>query len=466
MIVLPGSMPFRMAVGSGILEQLNNRTTRALVVVCPDETYRKKLPEFVEWRDLHNPAGTGNQTLFRRIIRSLSLRIESLLNITYGGLAYRLNEISGFKAHQFKKGMSKERQLREERAGNFVRPCYGFPFASSSLLFRCYRAIYYRKLYIPDRFIEGLFEEAPIDLLVFWHVQNEVYRDYVQCARSRSIPMVAAIGSWDRVTTKGPIMPGLNKVMAINQIMKSELVKYHGTAEKHIAVVGWPQMDSYAARGSEDQQHARKEIFLSRYGFQSNAKLVVYAGNAERLGRHEPDLVRYLTENIAKELYGENICFFLRPHPQDLKFKDRFSTLLEHDAVQWEDASLTNISQLKELFLCADIVISTQGSVSLDAVAFDCCVINVAFDGDLQPAFYESVQRSYEMDHYQPVVNSGGVAVVRNFSELDEALKMYIANSNLHAQGRGNLREIMLEPLDGKSAERTVELLLSQLSTG
>jgi hypothetical protein len=461
-IVLPGSMPFRMVVSSGVLEQLRNKTVLPLVVVCPDEAYRKKLPEFVEWRDLRRPAKSSNQSLVNRIARSMVLRVESMFNITYGGLAYRLNEISGFQAHQFKKSMSAERRTREELAGNFVTSRYGFPFSSSGFLYHCLHAIFFRKSYIPDRFIEGFFEEGPVDLLVFWHAQNKVYRDYVQCARSRSIPMIAAIGSWDRTTTKGPLMPGLKEVIAINQVMKSELVKYHGVAENQITVAGWSQMDSYAERGSEEQQQIRKTAFLSKYGFQSDASLIVYAGNSERLGRHEPGVVSHLAENVAEGSYGENVCFFLRPHPQDLNFKDRFSTPLEHGAVHWEDASITDLSQLKELFLCADIVVSTQGSICLDAVAFDRCVINVAFDGDLQPAYEESVQRFYEMDHYQPVLNSGGVSIVNSYTELDQALRAYIADYSFHEKGRANLREVMLEPLDGRSAERIVDVLLTE----
>jgi len=462
-LVLPGSMPFRIVVGSGVLDMLRAKSNCAVVVVCPDEKYRNKLPDGVEWRDLRCPHSPSRQSFFTRVARTLLLRIESLLNITFPGLAYRFNEISGFQAHQFKKGMSVDRQAREELAGNFVRKSHGFPFASSRVLYRLYRTIYYRWAYIPDRFIKGFFDEAPIDLIVFWHAQNEVYRDYVHCARSLSIPMVAAIGSWDRASTKGPLMPDVTKILAINQVMRLELMKYHGISESAIAVVGWPQMDTYTARGSEEEQYNRKAGLLAQYGFDESASLVVYAGNAERLGRHEPGLVSHIAQNISAGLFGENICFFLRPHPQDLKFKQRFSSELKSDGVHWEDASLTSLSQLKELFLCADILISTQGSISLDAVALDCCVINVAFDGDLEPAHDESVKRAYEMDHYQPVLNSGGVAIVRNYTELDNALSAYLLDRTLHAEGRIKLRETMLEPFDGRAVERTVELLLDEL---
>ena len=462
-LVLPGSMPFRMVASSGVLQQLCAKSGNPIIVICPDDTYREKLPASVEWRDLHRPHPLGKQSAVTRGFRSLTLRIESLLNITFPGLAYRFNEISGFQAHQFKKRMSVNRQSREELAGNFVRKSHGFPFAASQFLYRCYRAIYYRRAYIPDRFIKGFFKEAPIDLIVFWHAQNAVYRDFVHCARSQSIPMLAAIGSWDRTTTKGPLMPGVTRVFAINQVMKSDLIEYHGISEKSISVVGWPQMDSYAARGTTKEQHDRKSDFLSKYGIAPATSLVVYAANTERLGRHEPGLVSYLAQKISAGLYGENICFFLRPHPQDMKFEARFSSELKNTNVHWEDASLTSLSQLKELFLCADIVISTQGSISLDAVALDCCLINVAFDGDLNPAYDESVQRSYEMDHYQPVLNSGGIAIVRNYPELDQALSAYLGDRSLYAEGRIKLRKTMLDPFDGKSAERTVDLLLDEL---
>ncbi len=463
-IVLPGSMPFRMMVGSGVLEKLRYKTAQSIVVVCPDGRYRKELPDFVEWRELFRPSQLNNQPLMRRIVRYLTLRIELLLNVSYAGLSYRFNEISGFRTHQYKKNMSKARQLRENLAGNFVKSRYGFPFASSDYFYRIYYRIFFRKWFVPDGYLERFFQEEPIDLIVFWHAQNRVYRDYVQCARVRSIPMIAAIGSWDRTTTKGPLMPDLVKVIAINQVMKTELMKHHGVAQDRIEVVGWPQMDNYMDRLGKDKQRITKSTFLRKYGFKSDATLVVYAASTERLGVHEPDIARHLAKFITEAGFLNNICLFLRPHPQDLKFKERFSEQLENKVINYEDASLTNLGQLAELFSAADVVISTQGSISLDAVALDCRVINIAFNGDGQPTYHESVERYYEMDHYQPVIDSGGVAVVRSYAELDEALKAYISDSSLHGEGRARLREIMLEPLDGKSTDRTVEVLLNELT--
>ena len=462
-IVLPGSMPFRLMVGSGVLEKLRDRTEQPVMVICPDELYRQELPDFIEWRELHRPSNFSSQSLVRRMVRYFTLRIELLLNISYAGLSYRFNEISGFRTHQYKKHMSKARQLRENLAGNFVNSRYGFPFASSKFLYCFYYRIFYRKWFVPDGFIECFFQEEPIDLIVFWHAQNRVYRDYVKCARVRSIPMIAAIGSWDRTTTKGPLMPGLGKVIAINQVMKSELMNYHGVAQDRIEVVGWPQMDDYMDRLAKDKQRITKSSFLHKYGFKSDATLVVYAASTERLGVHEPDIVRHLAKFTTEAGYENNICFFLRPHPQDLKFKDRFSEQLENEVVNYEDASLTNLGQLAELFSAADVVISTQGSISLDAVALDCRAINIAFNGDGQPTYHQSVERYYEMDHYQPVIDSGGVAIVRSYTELDSALMAYISDYNLHCQGRVQLRERILEPFDGKSADRIVDVLLNEL---
>lgn len=460
MLVLPGSMPFRNVVGGGLLEELSKKTDRSVVVICPDESYRKELPDHVEWRDLRRPSKSSNQPLYRRVVRSFSLRIEFLLNITYAGLAYRFNEISGFKAHQFKKKMPRSRRLREAIAGNFVSRRYGFPFPTVRFIYRLISRIYYRQSYISDRFIEGFFDDTSIDLIVFWYSQNDLYRDYVQCARSRSIPMVAAIGSWDRVTTKGPLMPDLAKVIAINQVMKSELIEYHDVFKDDIVVVGWLQMDNYIEPKSKERV---REPFLSKCGSDSDAIIVVFACNSERLGRHEPSIVRDITESLSTGAWARDVCFFVRPHPRDTKFKERFSAELEHKSVHWGDASMTNLSQLKDLFLCADVVICTQGSITLDAIAFDCCVINVAFDGDLEPAYEESVQRYYEMDHFQSVVDSGGVVIVRDHQQLDRALRAYVANTSLHAQSRVNLRTKMLDPLDGGSTQRIVDVLLNEL---
>ena len=131
-----------------------------------------------------------------------------------------------------------------------------------------------------------------------------------------------------------------------------------------------------------------------------------------------------------------------------------------HRRSGFKPSEMSNIKTMVNTLSHADIVMATQGSISLDAAALDKKIINIAFDGSLTRSYTESVKRWYEMDHYLPVVKSGGVSIVDNFLSLDEAIKTLISKDPQKA-GRARLREIELEPFCGDSSARQVQAMLS-----
>ena len=64
------------------------------------------------------------------------------------------------------------------------------------------------------------------------------------------------------------------------------------------------------------------------------------------------------------------------------------------------------------------------------------------------------------MDHYLPVVQSGGVAIVNSFGELDDKIILLLSEDPL-IEGRKQLRALELEPFHGDSSLRQVNAMLS-----
>ena len=212
-----------------------------------------------------------------------------------------------------------------------------------------------------------------------------------------------------------------------------------------------------------------RESFLAELGIHTKSTVLLYAGNASRLGAHEPSIVEHIAEQINQASYIEkdkgdnNIHLLIRPHPQDVDWQNRYakvSNLPLGKQVTVMPAEMGNMKNMVNTLRHADIVLATQGSISLDAAALDKKIINIAFDGSLQRSYTESVQRWYEMDHYLPVVNSGGVAIVTDFKELDETITNMIFDDP-NQMGRQRLREIELEPFQGDSSARQVKAMLS-----
>lgn len=82
--------------------------------------------------------------------------------------------------------------------------------------------------------------------------------------------------------------------------------------------------------------------------------------------------------------------------------------------------------------------------------------MGLGFDGDLEVLAAQSVRCWYELDHYQPVVASGGLRLAESYDQLDQALAAYLADPGLDAAGRARCRAEQLEPLDGQVSRRLV----------
>jgi hypothetical protein len=465
-LLSPNSMSFRAITNSSVLELVKHSVDSGvyshIFVLSSNPADKSVLPEYVEWRSIYKPSsGARSSSFVKQISRAISVRLSRWCGLGFANIAYRFNHIQGFYAHKFKRQMNAKRRQREILAGNYVSRRFGFPFANSHRLYRLCYSFFYSTHQVSDPRIEDFFEEIKIEKLVFWHTQNEIYRDYSVCARKRKISYVGVIGSWDRPTTKGPICPGCKKLIVNNQIMKQELVRYHGYEEDIIDVVGWPQMDSYFDRSLRQE----RKHFLKSIGVPVDHKVILFAGNSERLGAHEPGVVEYIADQILVGKYGNSVQLLIRPHPQDPRWAARYQKAAEFSCVTLMPAQMGALEMMINSILHADIVVATQGSITIDAAAFDKPIINIGFDGYLTRAYNESVKRWYDLDHYRPIVESGGVALAESFESLDTMINEQLSGQDQYIEGRERLRKIELEPFDGDSSNRQVIAMLG-LSSG
>lgn len=464
-VTLPTTMAVRGVLETGVGRLLSEQQGLYTVFLTPDRKDEELVNRLgsanVAWGALAAPGGvqTTVNGLLTRICLSLTYRLSRCFNLSYGALVFRFNHIHGFRGHRQKMRLSRERRQREALAGNFVDRHYGWPFPSSRMIYRIMYRLFFSMWKCIPREIASFLDDYQPDLIVLWHVQTETMKDYSIGARRRGIPLVGVIGSWDRPTTKGPIAPGIVRYIVQNQQMKYELCRYHGIQSKSISVVGWPEMDQYGRRSI---LRPRNE-FLGSLGVTEGKKVLLYTANCQRLGEHEPDIVSALASGVEAGRFGANCILIVRPHPQDNLYEERFMEFHDGKNVVVLPAEIGRLDFMANLLHHADVVISTQGSVSLDAVAMGSCVVNAAFDGHMKRDFSESVRRWYEMDHYAAVIETGGAWVVSSFDELDQAINAYLQDPDLHADGRERLRERLLYPLDGDSSARLVDSILWQI---
>jgi CDP-glycerol glycerophosphotransferase (TagB/SpsB family) len=115
------------------------------------------------------------------------------------------------------------------------------------------------------------------------------------------------------------------------------------------------------------------------------------------------------------------------------------------------------------LMTYADVLINIASTTSLDALATDTPIVNIAFDLTEQPR-ETSCARFYGYSHYKPIVDTGSVRLAHRPADLCELLNAYLADRSLDREARLAARKSFLTFSDSQSAERVAAAIASVMS--
>lgn len=288
-------------------------------------------------------------------------------------------------------------------------------------------------------------------------------------ALQRGVKSICFIHSWDNPTSKGPFPFRPDKVMVWNEVLPDEVVQYHDVSRNDIFVSGVPQFDIYHSR----QGYLSKEQFFIKWGLDPGRKLITYTTGDVGILPDEYQVVEMLYDAMMRDSFAYPCQLLVRPHPKDnYDLYKKFEGLplltiqrpgrLAATNDNW-NPTREEMNGLGELMWYSDVVINTASTITIDAACFDSPVINVAFDGPQNKPFIESCRRFYDFEHYQNIVNTGGVKVAYSLEELVTDINIYLDNPNDDANGRERIRQEQCWKLDGKSGERIANYILEYL---
>jgi hypothetical protein len=384
-------------------------------------------------------------------------------------LVYRFNELKGFFGHQLRKRMAAghgtllAKMLGGAKspfsAQRYADPKLGWPLPQSEALYHLLRSVYYW-LWGNNARVETFFDLNPIAAVVINFIQTTRVYPYVNAAKRRGIPIIGMVGSWDNPTLKGPVFPGLGTYLVQSRYMAEQLAQHHDIGAGRIVVTGWPQMDIY----KKVETLVSREAFRASLGLAGESKLILFGANTSRLGEHEISILRHMVGQLQAGRYGANTVLIVRPHPGDGLWRKRFAEFMGVGNVLLQEPSYTDRVHFANLIKNVDIVISSAGTISLDAVAFDTCTINIAFDGDLKLPPDQGVALFYQLEHYASIVETKGTIVVHSYAELDSSLIRFLHTPDVNSEGRQRLRRQHLEPFDGLASQRIADAIFGVIS--
>jgi hypothetical protein len=461
LVVLPSPMMARNFLHSGALTLLGKRPGTSITVVSRNPDDRPVVLEAgATWVPYFHPRrwrGDVNQWWAAGILRwGRYLRYLAGL-VLHMSLTYRFNTHCGFRGFAARLRQSWQQRKIYLREGLPMSRVFGFPWPRSRRLYELMYRAYYAgwQGFGP---VDRLLDELRPDLIIMSMVQTHMVTPYAVAAVRHGVPIFGINGSWDQPTTKGPLCPDLQRIVVQNEIVRDELVRYHGVDAERIAVIGWLQMDAFVRGTIPD-----RNTVCRRLGLSPGQRYLLFAANAPRLGLHEPEVFRDLIVRRNAGALPADIVLVCRCHPQDRDWQRRWGWAVGMEGVIVEPPDLGPFEHLASVIRHASVVLASAGSINLDAVALDTPTIGMAWE-DERLHYWDRPARAYDLEHLAELRTSRGMMFARNLDELVSCCSRYLADRGADVDARAELRQRYLHRLDGKAAARLVEEVESVLT--
>ncbi|MBI4992203.1 MAG: CDP-glycerol glycerophosphotransferase family protein [Candidatus Harrisonbacteria bacterium] len=311
----------------------------------------------------------------------------------------------------------------------------------------------------PGYFLD-LFNRYHPDLIVATDVNNENDVALLQDAKAKKMPTAAIVRSWDNLTNF--LMRSTPDWLVVaNEIMKSQVITYHGLRAENVLVTGMPHYDRYI-RGAT---MSRKEFFDSIDADQRK-KLILYVPVADyRVKENDIDsyIIRLLSSLDVNTLVrfppAATVAVDKTQFPENVIFDEpgvRFGGKGDSEMTKEDDDGLINILSY------SDVVVSGPGTMNIDAAIFDKPIVLV----NLYPTQRIQLEgiKEYGYTHIQNILKTGGIRMATNKEELFDFINLYFKNPSLDADGRRRITREQCYKLDGRSSERVTNHILRFLS--
>ncbi len=376
---------------------------------------------------------------FDRVVR----RADSWLDerIGYYPLAIRLNYRHGFHLERMQPG-HRNWLLDSARVG---------PLPRRPVLERGMRRWHFSpRRHVPGALLRKLRSDRPA--VVFSNLQMQAAVPFIVAARRLSLTLVGYVTSWDHTVGKGVISPHLDRYIVQNEVMRDDLVRYHGIDANRIVITGWPQTDVFHVQ----QPRATYDSIVRSYGLDPTLPVVLVMGNTPTNAPYEGRFVERLVDWLDETPDAPQLLF--RPHPRDGEWRERFAAALAAPGCAVQEPSYTDIETLAALLQHGDCVVANAGTILLDALVNDRPVVCVLYD-EGAPEGESWAAKNVVGEHYRELVASGAFLRATRFEEVVSGIERCLAAPEELRDERRRVVLAVVGEVDGLASARVVEAI-------
>jgi CDP-Glycerol:Poly(glycerophosphate) glycerophosphotransferase len=444
-LVLPDPFPTRVFVDCGIVGGLAARLPGRVeaVLALPRDEAETWAPSLggVPWT-LGSEFFPQRVGTLERIARRIDLAVDR--NAGYYPLSVR---------HSLRHGFNRER----------MRPGHPNHFLDSSLTGRLPRskrldALLQRWLLSTRRYVSRTLLERmrhSCSGIVVANVQSLQAVPFLNAARRLELPSVGYVASWDHTVGKGIVSPYVDRYVVQNDVMKDDLVRFHGVPGGRIVVTGWPQTDIF------DRRRLREAFdpIVAGLGLDPGRPIVLVAGNTPTNAPYEGRLVERLVAWSHSLSRNDRPQLLFRPHPRDRDWRERFAAAIGAEDAAVQEPSYTDIEILATLLQHVDCVVANAGTILLDSLVNDRPAVCVLYD-EGAPSGERHAELNVTGQHYEELLHSEAFIRAADFDGLVAGIERSLREpAELAAERRRVAREVVGD-VDGHAAERVVDAIV------
>jgi hypothetical protein len=415
-----------------------------LVFLMPDELSNAWATQAAAFRasrrDEVFPLRVG---LAERVRRRLDRRLDSWIG--FYPLAIRLNLRHGFHRERMEPG----------HRNRFLDPTAAGPLPRWRWLEATMRTWLYGRLrYVPSALRARLHAEHPA--LVLSNLQVEAVVPMIAAARRLRLPLVGYVSSWDHTVGKGAVYAGMDSYLVQNDVMRDDLIRYHGIDPDRVVVTGWPQTDVFHRR----RPRADYEALLAGCGLDPSRPLVMVMGNTPTNAPYEARFVERLVGWWEESGARDRFSLLFRPHPRDGRYEERFAAARDRSGVYLQAPSYTDIETLTVLLQHGDCVVTNAGTILLDSLVNDRPAVCVLYDEGAPPG--ESwAAKNVTGEHYRQLMESEAFHRARSFEQVIAGIERSLERPDELSAERARVAREVVGEVDGAAADRVVAAILA-----
>jgi CDP-glycerol glycerophosphotransferase (TagB/SpsB family) len=310
--------------------------------------------------------------------------------------------------------------------------------------------------YLPRPLMDRLKAERPAITLANTQMHSVV--PFIVGARRLSLPLVGHIASWDHTVGKGIVSPHLRRYIVQNDVMRKDLMRYHGIGRDRIAVTGWPQTDVFhRRRPRSDYEHVVRGL-----GLDSTRPVVLVMGNTPTNAPFEARFVERLVKWWQQSGAAGRFSLLFRPHPRDREWQERFEPALALEGIAVQAPSFTDLETLAVLLQHGDAVVANAGTILLDALVNDRPAVCVLYD-EGAPEGESWAEKNVSGEHYKSLMESTAFYRAERFEDVTASIERALAHpGELEAERARVAREVVGE-VDGRAAERVADAVVTAI---